>query len=100
MTNLSDDAQYMLNSLVEHEVEVAAGELVFVAAYPEPGRGEPAIANLWSEDAEGVKRPGVVDDGAVFGTDCFRVLEEGGLITLERERTNEGLVGAALFRAY
>jgi hypothetical protein len=100
MTNLSNDAQYMLDSLVEHEVKVGAGQLVFVAAYPEPGHGEPAVANLWSEDADGVKRTGLVDDDAVFGTDCFRVLEEAGLITLESERTNKGHVGAAMFRAY
>lgn len=100
MTNLSNDAQYMLNSLVEHEVEVRAGPLVFVAAYPEPGHGEPAVANLWSEDAEGGKHTGLVDDEAVFGTDCFRLLAEAGLIALKRERASSGQVGAAMFRAY
>ena len=101
MAELDNDSQYLLSSLVEHEAQADAGELVFVAAYGDPTRsGEPAAAALWSLDRDGQRREPVVDDGVVLATNAFRLLEEAGLVSTEREETERQQGAGWMTHAY
>src|SRR4051794_39716226 len=100
MPKLTNDEQYMLNSMVEHETGAAAGALTFVAAYPQPNPNAPLLASLWSEDGDGVRRIGIVDDKAVFNVDVFETLVKAGFVLLNREYTAMRQGEGAMVRAY
>jgi hypothetical protein len=101
-TDLSEDAQFLLDRMVEHEHSPSAGPLVFVAHFASPEPGEPVgRAALWSEDsASGIKRRDVIGDGTVLESDTFTRLEAAGLVKLDRGRTAAAQGEAGMVRAY